>query len=543
MALNPAQTFALATLVGCLTTPQRSGAEERLNLPALLSTGAASVTHSPLDLGVIGNAFDGDAATLARSASINPLVITLHFTEPQVISAVRTRFLAGQNRWRTEAADSLVDLDNTSGSYQLLTDWKTAPEQLWSSNAPPHPHTLTFARFSLERLTGDNYVHLTDLEFFQPDHQIVLSADHDPFGLRWASQASQWYAIEESAHLEGWTSVDLVKAKGPESNWHPTNTAGSSRFFRLREAAAEEQTSVVKRVLVLNFDPILESEGGVRVHEHFGWNDPRLLTTEYLSDLNQSSGAYIRWEITAFEDLDEWPLKTDGFRYTDHTYLEAWRTNGFHQPDSLDYTRVVEDHDLDRRVREDEINEVILWGFPYAGFYESRMAGPTAYWCNSPGLIRPNTPLYILMGLNYERGVAEALHSFGHRAESILRHVYGSWSGDAQVNHLWDRFSRYDRIAPGQAACGNVHYPPNASADYDYSSLASVWSEANDWLNYPNLTGTVQLLNATAWGRSHRGFMNWWFTRMPKSQGRANDGLLHNWWAYLVDLNEYPESR
>jgi hypothetical protein len=145
--------------------------------------------------------------------------------------------------------------------------------------------------------------------------------------------------------------------------------------------------------------------------------------------------------------------------------------------------------------------------------------------------------------LNYERGGAEALHSFGHRVESIMRHVYGSWSGDEQINHAWDRFTRYEKIAPGLAACGNIHFPPNGAADYDYSNLTEVLSEAEDWLQYPHLTGAKAIVSAHDWGRTHRGFMNWWFTRLPRASGRAADEVLHNWWAYAVDFNEYGESR
>jgi hypothetical protein len=171
------------------------------------------------------------------------------------------------------------------------------------------------------------------------------------------------------------------------------------------------------------------------------------------------------------------------------------------------------------------------------------MAGPSAYWCNAPPLQRPDVPLYVIMGLNYERGVAEAVHSFGHRVESILWRVYGSWSGDSTIGHLWDRFSRFEGRAPGKAACGNVHFPPNGRQDYDYGNPAAVESEADDWLNFPDLTGVRRPVSSTDWGGSHRGYMRWWLTRLPKAVGRNADGKLNNWWAYLLDMNEYPESR
>jgi hypothetical protein len=203
-------------------------------------------------------------------------------------------------------------------------------------------------------------------------------------------------------------------------------------------------------------------------------------------------------------------------------------------------------------VTNGEVDEVIWWGHPYAGFYESRMIGRTAYWCNSGPLIRPSK-LYVVMGLNSERGVAEAIHSFGHRSESILRHIYGSWSGDGTINHLWDRFTRNGPLhGVGVAGCGNVHYPPNTSTEYAYDDSALVTSEADRWLDFPNLSGGLTNVNASTWGGpDYQGnFLRWWMARFPKAQGRyvdatntINNGKLNNWWSYLVDMNEYPESR
>jgi hypothetical protein len=257
--------------------------------------------------------------------------------------------------------------------------------------------------------------------------------------------------------------------------------------------------------------------------------------------------------------LDLWPVKTDGFAYTDASYFQAWATGNFHQPDSMNYEALLDmpltqlgNRSAHQLAAAGEVDEVICWAFPYSGFYESRMVGSTAYWCNSPGLLRPGR-LYVVMGLNPEVGVDNALHSFGHRTESILWKVYGSWSGDATVNHLWDRFTRIGPRHPGAtAACGNIHFPPNANADYDYGATLSVMSEADNWLNFPNLTGATKAVSAASWGGPdfQRNYLRWWFSRFPKAPGRyvdpanlINHGKLNNWWGYIVDMNEYAESR
>ena len=47
------------------------------------------VTHSPLDIGVISNAFDGNTNTVIRGLEANPLQILLEFSEPVSMSGVR----------------------------------------------------------------------------------------------------------------------------------------------------------------------------------------------------------------------------------------------------------------------------------------------------------------------------------------------------------------------------------------------------------------------------------------------------------------------
>src|SRR5688500_4399752 len=51
------------------------------------------------------------------------------------------------------------------------------------------------------------------------------------------------------------------------------------------------------RILVINYDPIIEAEGGRRLHEVCGWNDPRKLTQGYIDDVRETSGGYVRYRV------------------------------------------------------------------------------------------------------------------------------------------------------------------------------------------------------------------------------------------------------
>lgn len=317
-------------------------------------------------------------------------------------------------------------------------------------------------------------------------------------------------------------------------------------------AVAQDLTILRPRALLINFDPIIESRSGQRLHTVGGWNDPSNLTAGYISDFQTTSHGLLMYRLTRTVNADIWPIKEDGFRYTDDSYLACLATwSGWHTPDLCDYKAKVRDFDLARKVDSGEIDEVLDHSAPYFGGYETRMIGRGGYWCNSPALTRVAcSKIFIISVFNYERGVGEMLEDFGHRSESILTHVYGSWS--AQMTHAWNRFSLYDKIYPGEAACGNVHFAPNSDSDYDWGNWRYVDSTADYWLNvfpegYPSqISNYKRSMNCSEWGYGDiRLHHKWWFARFPHSAGSiAEYGMtrLNNWWAYVQDFNTYPES-
>jgi len=308
--------------------------------------------------------------------------------------------------------------------------------------------------------------------------------------------------------------------------------------------APRRDKPVRPKVLLLTYNPIIEAEGGKRLHEVCKWKDPDALCETYMADVKECSGGYADYRIVERKVIDGYPLKKDGFRYTDESFMQAFRTGkGWHQPDAIDYYAIVKEFDLARRVNRDEIDEVWIMGMPYSGLYESIMAGKGAYFCNSAPLTGVDADrIFVIMGFNYERGVGEMLEDLGHRTESIMRKVYGSW--EAEETHAWNRFTLYDKVAPGKAAVGNVHFAPNSTKDYEWGSKTPVLSSADDWLNYPNLKGEKRYMNAADWGNGEiRAHHRWWFQHLPKAPGRGPDGKQANWWKYAIDFNRYPESR
>jgi hypothetical protein len=299
---------------------------------------------------------------------------------------------------------------------------------------------------------------------------------------------------------------------------------------------AEPASSLRPRVLLITFSPVIRSEGMRKLTQVLGWRDVDELCREYIADLRECSKGFLDYQIVQQIEVDAWPVKVDGFRYDEHSFLQSWRTkSGFHQPDAVDYEAIINEFDLLQRVNSGQIDEVWLFAFPYAGFYESIMIGPGAFWCNAPEMPRTDVSRrFVIMGFNYERGVGPMLESFGHRVESILRHTWRRQRGE---DNLWERFILYDKKAPGKANCGWMHYAPNSETDYDWGNKTKVPSNCDDWLNFPNFEGIVRQVDCSDWGNGDmRAHHKWWYERLPNASGYTR-GISNNWWWYGVDPN------
>jgi hypothetical protein len=294
--------------------------------------------------------------------------------------------------------------------------------------------------------------------------------------------------------------------------------------------------SLRPRVLLITYSPLIQSEGGRALARVLGWGNADDLCREYIADLRECSKGFVEYEIVEWIEVDAWPVKEDGFVYDGEAFVRNWRNrNGWHQPDLVDYEAIIAEFDLLKRIDAGRIDEVWLFAFPYAGFYESIMVGPDAFWCNAPPIPRDDVSRrFVIMGFNYQRGVGEMLEAYGHRTESILRHTWRHAKGE---DNLYERFILYDQKKPGQANVGWMHYAPNSVKDYDWGNKTRVLSNCDDWLNFPNFEGTVRQVDCRDWGNGEiRAHHKWWFDRLPNAPGYTQ-GIANNWWWYTADPN------
>jgi hypothetical protein len=303
-----------------------------------------------------------------------------------------------------------------------------------------------------------------------------------------------------------------------------------------RDNTTEPAVMVTSRVLLVIYDPIVDA-AGTKLSQQMKWNRPDDLANAFIQDIQETSRGLARYQIVERTELNEFPALVDGFRYDPASYLAVIKkTQPAHKPETADYQAILTGLNVLPRIASREIDEVWLMAFPQAGFYESTMCGAGAFWCNSQPQAWSSgcKRLFVVMGFSFERGGGEMLHSFGHRAESILQKTFAKTSGPA---NLYQRFSLYDKEAPGQAAVGTIHFTPNSESDYDYNNPRQVASSCYDWYNFPAFKNDVRQVNADEWGNGDMHLLHkWWLNHLPKVAGRTS-GVANNWWQYVMDPN------
>lgn len=308
---------------------------------------------------------------------------------------------------------------------------------------------------------------------------------------------------------------------------------------------------LTQRIFVVVYDPVLSN--GQYLSEYLHWAKHSDMTQKAVEFFHEASHGILNYTVAATTILtDGWPALIDGFQYTEAEYLAVISgQTPAHSPSNVDYNKIVNDTRLDicGKANRNEIDEVWIYNGPYFGFAESTLVGPGAYWYNSSPVPKPYTcnRLIPIMGPSPERPDMTG-HGEGHRMEATMTQVYGSWQQN-HINHNWDRFALVKAQSPdySYSGCGDIHYPPNGTSDYDYANPSFVDSNCDDFYNYPDLgdpAKTVKPVSCATWGCDHFGFMMYWFEHLPYQSGCGPDKVANNWWLYFADpaLANHPLS-
>ena len=245
------------------------------------------------------------------------------------------------------------------------------------------------------------------------------------------------------------------------------------------------------RVIVLNYEPTVPSMDNRTLWDIFNWNDPRDLAAGFVSDVETASGGAIDYQIVEWRDRNEFPIFTDGFRYKADNYVHLRQTNPLNwwNNNPADFYTIAEQQGLADLVNNNVIDEIWMFGDHFFNLLgEAWMAGPRSFFINGPSF--PDFPVDRAVagfGFNYERGVAEMLHNFGHRTENHMSRAYDGWNIANPVTP-WDHFTaNVDQTNRTTFGVGSVHFPSNGTEDYDYDNPQTVSSYADEFImNFPN---------------------------------------------------------
>ncbi len=308
------------------------------------------------------------------------------------------------------------------------------------------------------------------------------------------------------------------------------------------------------KIMIVAYNPWLPSVGKT-LFEYESNFDPFQTSEQMRRDFCEVSNGFVDIQIVGHINRNEFPLMSNGLRMTESEYLQLRserKTYWDIYPNAvIDMVDVVESDSLDQQIKNFGVDEIWMFLSWQMSGYESRMGGPGAFWVNGPTFEVDSGRAFVVMGFENAVGVPNSFHSFGHRVEFILDKAYGY--GTDQYGTPWAQFrkhasspSYWEPSAP--IGVGDIHHPPNASRDYEYDNPSYVESSADDWFNYPNLTGTTSIIGSESWGYSDYGYYLWWLSHLPNADGvtprsdnAPNELRQNNWWKYIFDFNNYTE--
>lgn len=557
-----------------------------VNILEGLQNGQITVDHSPLDIGAIENAFDGNFDNLARSANVNPMVVTLTFGYTFNITATSFTNNSESTLWTVEAAQSLADLNAKTGSYQKLV--AAAPHSGFATSTKNVAGSGKILRLTMQKQCCDNFNHLEEWGITATANIAVSSICMKPNQVRLIPNASfqpNFYGTDASGNewpissglvfSSSNSSVVAVNGSGlfsANSNLGETNITATWNGLTLQKPVKVvsdfKSTNAEKRVIkvaMVVIDPPIPAAGGQRFSEKFwaGNGGPAALAQQVRDSIFSVSGGTVEIQIVETHQESDLSLNRFGGNQisVDSMYklflepgwptlhLVAEQTPG---GSVFQYNDLLNKYNFCEKSNAKQIDEIWVWAMPFIGMYESNMAGTDAFWINGP-VISGNscTDLISIMGFNYERYAGCALHNYTHRTELTMAKVYNTYYHYSPTDppyppgakDPYQLFQNYDALQgeAGQAHVGNGHFPANGTSDYDYDNLNFVPSRAPNWKRYPLLFDQTKQVNCADWGCEGDcglNFCSYWLRHLPHFKCKDKYGRLNNWWTYIFDYNE-----
>ena len=571
--------FIMFILLVCAVLTQAQIVQLRsVDIGTLWKAGTAHPNFIPAYSGDTLKPFDGNPFNALEMLNTDSLILTVQFDSAIGIEKAKTYFWHNAE-WFLESANSLTDLNSKSGTYSLLVPKKSAIGFQWDSSAftkqqvtfiqlsvkNPSDSSIRLGELTLEgSITFTKFILLPQPIQMVPNTSLQLQLKiqdeqgnfHSNFitsPISWESSNHSIATVDEFGKISAFALGDCeISVRTLDNKLKGFASLSIVQDFR----SLKVKPMTVKVALVLQ-DPVLPSSN--RIHEEFDWRDPMQLSNRLVFHFKEATDSVVNFQFVEIIDANILFTRFYGnflgvTQYAELLKEPGWKTLRAAEDSGqiwFDYREMVKYYHFDEKRNNDSIDEVWVFAAPFLGMYESQLMGPKAFWWNSPP-IKDGTALNKLlsvMGLNYERGVDQAFHSFGHRMESAMVQAYYeatglNWNPKRTNPTSWDLFTRIEKDVPGDAHVGNIHFPPNGTSDYNYGNTTLVTSYAENWYRYPLLLDQSSKVNVQTWiyqqseplteGNDHLGFLRWWYGHIPRYEG-VSDGVLNNWWHYTLD--------
>jgi hypothetical protein len=135
--------------------PELSPKLRRVDLKKLVDAGLLTVESNSPASGPVTGAFDGDEKSLAKSEQVNPFILTMRFTEPVSLRAVRILSSYSDYDWAVHPE---------GGERFIVTN---IPDNTWS--VVNYSKSVQTSKITVEvlRKTRDHFVHVNEIEVYE----------------------------------------------------------------------------------------------------------------------------------------------------------------------------------------------------------------------------------------------------------------------------------------------------------------------------------------------------------------------------------------
>lgn len=556
-----------------------------LNTQQSIQNGAATVNSSTLDIGSIASIFDGNDATLARSANINPLVVTISFTNTVNLTSIRVIQSYGEGWFTLEAADVLSDLNNQVGTYQKLLN------QIATINGVPIGGAINMSvtaskkiyRLTVKKTVGDNFVHLNEWGLVGTVAYNAESLTTNSSGITmyptWKTYLTKtgWYQVPQVFAVIGgnnilvntscisWTVANNALAEVTEGVLIAKAAGNTFLIGNIGSGSVQIPLTVKAPVLQpekeVNIDNFLKTPAAcfatlvpvlIIVHlptkDGINFDDSEIpgYTNQLLSKVkNDALKIFIHTKFSLEEGSKYKGYSNPsanpflGYKVVDYLYI--YEPLPLSIPDNptqgsfwIDYYQIVERNLGKHYVETMGVKEIWLMGYHTNKVtpIESNMASKTTGNISNSYRREDDLPkydkTYIFYTSNITRGGNESTHNHGHQIEAMCDWV--AYKQDAGNTQLFNRdFRGYTITGQGPLnRVGDTHHPPNSRSDYDYENNTLVASDIFDW---KPAGGTQTMVNYLTWanipyawpaGISNTPESNWYILWMQSLPGNGN---------------------